>query len=67
MREREPAEDTRRVYGTLACYQRRHNDQQLVAPGGGVPYIWSLSTRTVRTYCLVSEYIPYFCTEYRPW
>ena len=67
MREREPAEDTRRVYGTLACHLRRHNDHQLVALVGGVPYIWSLSTRMVRTYCLVSAYIPLFCTEERPW
>ena len=44
MREDGPAEDTRKVYGTLADYPRRHN-QGVVNGPLGVPYIRFLDRR----------------------
>jgi hypothetical protein len=66
MREEGLAEDTRKVYGTLTDYLRRHNQGTVNGPWAS-PYIRSLDTRTDLTYILVSGYIPCSRTERRPW
>jgi hypothetical protein len=60
MREKGPSEDTRRVYGTLTDYLRRHSEGPANAPR---TYIRPFNSRMDLTYSLVSGYIPCFCTE----
>lgn len=67
MSEEGPAEDTRRVYVTPKNNLCRHSGEGQRAASLRFRYICVLSSRTEATYCLVSAYIPLFCTEYRPW
>jgi hypothetical protein len=66
MRDKGPAADTLKVYGTRTDICVGTTKEHPAAPLA-VPYIRSLDSRMDFAYVLVSGYIPCFCTESRPW